>query len=148
MPSRRKLVVFLCHASEDKTLVRKLNKKLLAESWLDTWLDEEKILPGQDWNVEIEKGVEASDAVIVCLSSISVAKEGYVQRELRKVLDTALEKKEGSIFVIPVRFDDCDVPRKLGEWQYVDYFPAANIPVAYGKLITVLKIRKRDLGIR
>jgi uncharacterized protein YfeS len=58
---------------------------------MDPWLDEERLLPGQDWNLEIEKAVEASDAVIVCVSSTSVAKAGYVQKELRRVLNIALE---------------------------------------------------------
>jgi hypothetical protein len=69
-----------------------LYKKLAAEPGIDPWLDEERHLPGQDWNLEIEKAVETSDAVIVCLSSTSIAKEGYVQRELRQVLTVALEK--------------------------------------------------------
>ena len=75
MPAKRKLRVFLCHASQDKPIVRELYQRLLAESWIDPWLDEEKLLPGQDWNLEIEKAVETSDAVIVCVSSTSVAKE-------------------------------------------------------------------------
>ena len=38
----RKLRVFLCHASQDKPVVRELYQRLLAESWIDPWLDEEK----------------------------------------------------------------------------------------------------------
>ena len=72
MTANQKLKVFLCHASQDKPEVRNLYHKLLAETWIDPWLDEEKLLPGQDWNLEIEKAVEASDAVIVCLSGLSV----------------------------------------------------------------------------
>ncbi len=78
----------------DKPVVRELYRRLLAENRFDSWLYEEMLLPGQDWDLEIEKTVESSDAVIVCVSSVSVAKEGYVQRELRRVLDIALEKPE------------------------------------------------------
>ena len=91
----RKLKVFLCHASQDKLVVRELYQRLLAEDWIDPWLDEEKLLPGQDWNLEIEKAVETSDAVVVCVSTISMAKEGYVQKELRRILDLALENWKG-----------------------------------------------------
>ena len=76
MPDKRKLRVFpstlplvagqrLCHASQDKPIVRELYQRLLAapqggdKGWIDPWLDEEKILPGQDWDIEIEKVVEA-----------------------------------------------------------------------------------------
>ena len=120
MPAKRKLRVFLCHASQDKSIVRDLNKKLLAENWIDPWLDEDRLLPGQDWNMEIEKAVESSDAVVFCVSSTSVAKEGYVQRELRQALDIALEKLDGAIFIIPIRLDDCELPRKLKDRQALD----------------------------
>ena len=143
----RKLKVFLCHASQDKPVVRELYRRLLAEDWIDPWLDEEKLLPGQDWNLEIEKAVETSDAVLVCVSIISVAKEGYVQKELRRILDLALEKLEGAIFIIPVRLDDCRIPRQLKDWQFLDYYPESRRDTAYDRLRSSLKIRMDALGI-
>ncbi|HET9587394.1 MAG TPA: toll/interleukin-1 receptor domain-containing protein [Anaerolineales bacterium] len=136
-----KLRVFLCHASQDKPVVRELYQRLLSEGWIDPWLDEEKLLPGQDWDLEIEKAVEASDAVIVCISEKSVTKEGYVQKEIRKVLDIALEKPEETIFVIPLRLDDCELPRRLRAWHYVDYFPAEGRERAFQRLLQSLNIR-------
>jgi TIR domain-containing protein len=147
MTQSRKLRVFLCHASQDKLVLRELYQKLLAEDWIDPWLDEEKLLPGQDWNLEIEKAVESSDAVIVCVSSTSIVKEGYVQRELRKVLDIALEKLEGEIFVLPVKLEDCELPRQLRDRQALNYFPVSNRAAAYKRLKASLKIRKDTLGI-
>jgi len=147
MPTKRKLRVFLCHASQDKPVVRDLYKKLAAETWIDPWLDEERLLPGQDWNLEIETAVESSDAVIMCVSSTSIAKEGYVQKELRQVLNIALEKPEGAIFVLPVRLDDCALPRQLKDRQFLDYYPKSQQAAAYDKLKASLKIRKDHLGI-
>jgi hypothetical protein len=108
----RKLRVFLCHASQDKPIVRELYQRLLAEGWIDPWLDKEKLLPGQDWELEIEKSVEAADVVIVCLSKSSVEKEGYYQKEIKKVLDVSDQKPEGTIFIIPLRLDDRYVSMK------------------------------------
>ena len=51
--TKRPLKVFLCHASQDKPIVRELYQKFLDEGWIDPWLDEEKLLPGQDWELEI-----------------------------------------------------------------------------------------------
>ena len=147
MPMKRKLRVFLCHASQDKPVVRDLYQRLKSETWIDPWLDEEKLLPGQDWNLEIEKAVESSDAVIACVSNTSVAKEGYVQKELRQVLNIALEKLEGAIFVLPVKLDDCPLPRQLRDKQALNYFPVSQQAAAYDKLKTSLKIRKDRLGI-
>ena len=141
MRSSGRLRVFLCHASQDKPLVRELYRRLLGEDWIEPWLDEEKLLPGQDWDLEIEKAVEASDAVIVCVSSRSMTKEGYIQKELRKVLDIALEKPEETIFIIPLRLDDCELPRRLRTWHYVDYFPAERREWAFRRLLESLKLR-------
>jgi hypothetical protein len=81
----RPLKIFLCHAHEDKATVRELYRQLCAEGWMDVWLDEEKLLPGQKWDLEIEKAVEAADVVLVCLSTHSVDKEGYVQKDLNSL---------------------------------------------------------------
>ena len=44
----RKLKVFLCHSSDDKPVVRGLYQRLKSEGWINPWLDEEKLYPGQD----------------------------------------------------------------------------------------------------
>jgi len=142
----RELRVFLCHSSQDKPVVRELYQRLNAEGWIDPWLDEEKLLPGQDWDIEIEKAVEAADAVLVFLTNNSVTKEGYVQRELKYALDIALEKPEGTIFVIPIRLEPCDLPRRLHSWQYVDYFPVDSRQHAYARLLQSLNLRYVQLS--
>jgi len=65
MADIRRLRVFLCHASQDKPAVRELYKRLAAENWIDLWLDKEKILPGQDWNFEIENGLLSADLMVL-----------------------------------------------------------------------------------
>jgi formylglycine-generating enzyme required for sulfatase activity len=143
----RPLRVFLCHASQDKPAVRELYQRLNAEGWMDVWLDEEKLYPGQDWDFEIEKAVESADVVIVCLSNNSVTKEGYVQRELRFVLQIADYKPDGTIFVVPVRLDDCPLPRRLKIWQYIDFFPKNRLDWAYRRLVGSLQMRVDNLGL-
>jgi DnaJ-like protein/TIR domain-containing protein/Hsp70 protein len=143
----RNLRVFLCHTSQDKPIVRELYQRLLSESWIDPWLDEEKLLPGQDWDMEIEKAVEAADVVIVCLSHRSVTKEGYVQRELRFALDIALEKPEGTIFIIPLKLENCEPPRKLRTWQYVEYFPPDKRDNSFRLMKVSMQERLKSLGL-
>ncbi|MBS1211678.1 MAG: hypothetical protein H6R26_294 [Proteobacteria bacterium] len=121
VPSHAQLHVFLCHASQDKPPVRELYKRLQADGF-DPWLDEEKILPGQNWQLEIASALRRSDAVLVCLSQASTRKIGFVQKEIKDVLDLAELQPEEAIFIIPVRLDDCDVPNRLKHWQWVDYF--------------------------
>ncbi|MBN1453183.1 MAG: SUMF1/EgtB/PvdO family nonheme iron enzyme [Anaerolineales bacterium] len=146
VPENRPLRVFLCHSSNDKPTVRELYRQLSVEGWLDVWLDEEKLYPGQDWNLEIEKAVESADAILVCLSNNSITKEGYVQRELRIVLDYADYKPEGTLYLIPIRLEDCDPPRRLRPWQYADYFEKDR-DRAYQRLLVSLRMRANSLGI-
>jgi formylglycine-generating enzyme required for sulfatase activity len=136
----RPLRVFLCHASQDKPAVRELYTALIKEGWINPWLDKAKILPGQDWEIVIEKAVEESDVVVVCLSNQSVTKEGYVQREIRYAYDIALEKPEETIFLIPLRLNECNVPRKLRSFHWVDYF-GVDKESSYSDLLEALKFR-------
>jgi hypothetical protein len=48
-PNPANSAFFLCHASQDKPIVRELYQRLLAEGWIDPWLDEEKLLPGSSF---------------------------------------------------------------------------------------------------
>ncbi len=141
------LRVFLCHSSQDKPAVRELYQKLSAEPWIQPWLDEKKLLPGQDWDLAIEKAVEESDAVIAFISNSSVTKEGYIQKELRFILDIALTKPEDEIFIIPLRLEGCQPPRRLRAFHYVDYFPQAQQETAYRFVLQSLKRRAESLGI-
>ena len=74
--------VFLCHSSADKPAVRKIYRRLLSDGFLP-WLDEEKVLPGQDWQYEIKTAVKESDVVVVCLSRSSISKTGYIHKETK-----------------------------------------------------------------
>ena len=142
-----KLKVFLCHSSDDKPEVRELYQRLNAEGWIDPWLDEEKLYPGQDWDMAIEEAVEDAELVIAFLSHNSVSKEGYIQYELRTVLNIAKYKPAGTLFVAPIRLDNCKVPRSLKMWQFVDYFPENRKNWAYHRILGSLKMRAEKLGI-
>ncbi len=144
MANVRKLRVFLCHASQDKPAVRELYKKLAAEPWIQPWLDEEELLPGQDFDLEIYKAARETDAIIICLSKVSVVKEGYVNKEIRRALDAADEKPEGAIYIIPLRLDDCNPSfERLKKLHYADYFT----PNAHERLIKSLRLRADVLKI-
>lgn len=96
--------------------------------------------------MEIEKAVEAADAIIVCLTKNSINKEGYVQRELRIVLDFADYKPEGTLYIIPVRLEECEPPRRLRVWQYADYFEGQR-ERAFQRLLISLKRRAVSFGL-
>jgi hypothetical protein len=117
----RKLRVFLCHAREDKTAVLDLYTRLSADG-LDPWIDVKKLLPGQRWRDEIARAIRDADAILVCLSQIATTKIGYVNSEIRQAMDRADDQPPGKIFVIPLRLDQCDLPERFQNIQWVDYF--------------------------
>lgn len=139
-PGPQILRVFLCHASQDNQEVRKLWSQLREDGFVP-WLDEEDILPGQNWDSEIKKAVRASHAVLVFLSRTSITKEGYIQREIKQALDLADEKPDGTIFLVPARLDDCAIPERLAHLQYVDLFRDSG----YQKLLRTLHERAAKL---
>ncbi len=140
--SNRKLQVFLCHSSGDKETVRILYQRLSGDGF-DPWLDENKLLPGQEWELEIRKAVQKSDIIIICLSENSINRKGFVQKEIKYALDIADEQPEGAIFLIPLRLEACETPERLRHKHRVDFFKADG----YERLVSALRIRINELGL-
>jgi len=133
---KRLLRVFLCHSKIDKQAVRVLYRKLVADG-IDPWFDEEDLLPGQEWEAVIKKAVQNSDVVLVCLSRASVERRGFAQKEIKFALDVADEQPEGTIYLIPLKLEECEIPDRLKKWHWVELFQ----PNGYQKLLSALRER-------
>jgi len=145
----KKLIPFLSYYKPNAHIMREFAQKLKSEGWIDPWYDEEDILPGQIWQTSVVTGVRKSHAVIILLSNAAIASEGFFQKEIKLALDTAAEKPEGTIFIIPIRIDDCEVPEMLRAYQYVSYFGNDEEKArVYAYLIQSLKIRAEHLHIK
>jgi len=127
-------LVFLCHSSDDKTAVRRLERKLRADG-IRTWIDDRDLIAGQEWDQAIQQAVRAADVVLVCLSTGSVNKSGYLQKEIRLVLDAADEQPDGTLFLIPVKLEACDVPDRIRRWHWVDLYRRGG----YKRLLVALR---------
>jgi len=60
-----------------------------------------------------------------------------LQRESGLVLDKADEKPEGTIFLIPARLEECSVPPRLQNLQWVNLFEETG----YSRLTQALRAR-------
>lgn len=115
--------VFLAYADEDRALARKLYAAL-QRAGLEPWMDKEKLLPGQNWPRAIERAIEVSDFFIGCFSRRSVLKRGHFQSELRYALEIATRVPLDDMFILPVRFGECEIPRPIAKTlHYIDLFP-------------------------
>lgn len=56
--------VFLSHNSQDKPIVREI-WKMLRERGIRPWLDEEELIPGRDWQEDLEEIVRTVPAAAV-----------------------------------------------------------------------------------
>jgi hypothetical protein len=129
----RRLRIFLAHGSEDRQAMIELHARLLSAGFTP-WLDVIDLLGGQNWRAEIPRVIRASDVFLACLSSRTASKSGYIQKELRLALDAYAEKPPNTIFLIPVKLDDCDVPDvqipqlgvSLTDLQWVDLWASGG----------------------
>lgn len=115
--------VFLAYAEENRAEVRRLFSAL-QNAGFEPWMDQERLLPGQNWPLAIERAIDLSDFFIGCFSTRSTAKRGYFQSELEYALGVASRIPLEEIFFLPIRLDECDMPRQIArKVQYVDLFP-------------------------
>jgi WD40 repeat protein len=116
--------IFVSYAREDLITARKISASL-QQYKLEPWLDVERLQPGQNWRQTIESAIKASAFFVALLSSNSVNKRGYVQKELRTALDVLQEMPPSQVYIIPVRIDECepDYPA-LQDIHWTDLFPS------------------------
>lgn len=139
---KRPLRIFICHSSSDKLSARQIYHNLKSEN-IDPWIDEEKLLPGQDWDLEIKKAIHEADVVIVCLSKVSTTKSGFINKEIKYALDVADNQPEGIIFIIPLKLEECILPERLKRWHCINFFDERG----YDKLRLALQSKALNLGI-
>lgn len=140
--------VFIAYVQEDGAYARRLYRDLSGRGFA-TWLDKKKLLPGQNWPRAIESAIETSDFFIPCFSQNSVSKRGTFHCELRYALECASKLPLDQAFIIPVRLDDCAVPRTLqAHIQYVDLFPDWNTGVETVAAAMQEQMAARDNGRR
>lgn len=134
-------MVFLAYAQEDRPKVKKLYAQL-QQAGLEPWMDCKKLLPGQNWPRAIEHSIELCDFFLGCFSTDSITKRGHFQSELAFALNAATRLPQDHVFFVPVRLDDCELPRSIANTtHYVDLFPDWNRGVR--KLIAALRRQHR-----
>lgn len=63
--------VFLAHSSKDRQRVSRIAERLQSAG-LRVWFDDWVVQPGDDLYLTMEKGLESSRALVVCLSLASL----------------------------------------------------------------------------
>jgi hypothetical protein len=138
--------VFIAYAKEDAAPAERLYAALDGAGF-SPWMDSRKLMPGQNWPRAIDNAIENSDFFVACFSTHSALKKGGFQAEIRYALDCARRVPLEDVFLIPVRLDECRVPRSIQrELQYVDLFP--NWHAGIGRLLAVMRPEWRSRARR
>ena len=140
--------VFIAHVKEDADTVLRIYDALEAAGF-SPWMDQRKLLPGQNWPRAIESAIETSDFFVACFSENSVNKWGGFQAEIRYALDCARRMPLDEIFIIPLRLNACRLPRSIQrELHQVDLFPDWNRGIRHIVAMIRATAAKRRAAIR
>lgn len=140
-------MVFLSYAREDQEDAKKIFNNLRKNGvsvWAD--FDDVSLPPGSKWEPAIKRAIRESRYFLAILSSNSVSKKGFVQKEIVIALEILDEFPEKDIFLIPVRLNECSPSHeKLKEIHWIDMFPSWEDGIS--KILSVvahLKKQKSD----
>jgi TIR domain len=109
--------IFLCHASADKWLVRRVFDDLTDLNHA-VWLDEFQIQAGDSIVAKINQGLGSCVHVVVFLSKNSGGSQ-WVKREWHSSLSRSLSG--ATIKLVPVLIEDCEIPELLHDIKYADF---------------------------
>lgn len=110
--------VFISHAKEDQKVAEELHDYLTRNGY-SPWLDKKDLKVGQNWDYEINKALKESTFVVLLLSSTSVQKRGYVQKEFNLAVEYSKNMLIDDIYIIPILLDDCKIPDHLNRFQWI-----------------------------
>ena len=136
--------VFVSYRRYDTILVNKIVDSL-EKSGIDVWMDRTKLLPGEDWQLSIQKAIQNGMYFLACFSNnYWKGRKNYMNEELQIAIDELRKMPDDQIWFIPVKLDDCKIPtfqirqnKDLGSKQIVDLHE--NWKIGIEKIIGVIK---------
>ncbi|MNZ37965.1 hypothetical protein D3C78_554260 [compost metagenome] len=130
------LKVFISYSKEDRSFALDYFAKISTEG-ASPWMDDQKLLPGQRWEFEIDRALKDANLIVLLLSPRSVNKRGFVQREAQDAIEQLRYKKEDDIYILPLVIEPCEVPSFIsGKLQYIEM----TSPDAWGRVQQALAL--------
>lgn len=144
--------VFISYVRQDSDHVDRLQRALQAAG-IPVWRDTADLWPGEDWRAKIRAAITSNTLVFLgCFSSRSLARaKSYQNEELILAIDQLRLRPPEYPWLIPVRFDDCQIPdrdigagRTLTSIQRADLFGDHYAQAAQRLVAAILRILGRD----
>ncbi len=111
----------------------------LNEKGITTWLDAFDILPGESIVSKINQGLSNCEFVLLFLSKNSV-KSKWVEKEWESILWDEINSNK--IKIIPIKLEDCKIPKILQTKKYIDLSKDYNYGIM--QLIDAIKSYKSN----
>lgn len=124
MDKKKPISLFYSYSHNDKAMKKKLESHLSIlqdQGFLESWSDT-KILPGDEWDHEINKNLETADIILLLVSSDFINSKYIKTVELKTALERHAKREAR---VIPVILKNC-------LWQIADFARLQALP-ANGK---------------
>jgi WD40 repeat protein len=121
--------VFISYAREDSPRVDQL-QRTLQDAGIPVWRDTDDLWPGEDWRAKIRQAITDNALVfIVCFSRASLTRgKSYQNEELTLAIEQLRLRRPDDLWLIPVRFDECDIPdRDIGGGRTLTYLQRADL---------------------
>lgn len=96
---KSKMTVFLSYVRED-TKVAGVLRAGLSKAGFEVWDPAERLMPGDNWALQLGKALQKADAMVVLLSPAAIA-SAHVQREIEYALGD--ERFKGRLLPVVVR---------------------------------------------
>ncbi len=138
------LSVFLMYSSPDRAIVETIYSNLTGIG-VSPWMDIKKLSPGLDWTKEIMLALRDSNLVLIFFSNSSNSRPSFFQKEIKYAFELAEEMPEDEIFIIPIRLDDCHVPKSLQRYQFVDFSDSKD--KGWNSLFQVIIHKQKKMGL-
>ena len=94
--------------------------RTLQNAGFEPWMDLHSLIGGMDWEAIIQQEIKQSDIFLVFLSARSIVKRGVFQKEIAFALSRAQEHLKDDIYIIPIRLDECEIPRSISRYHCIE----------------------------
>ena len=154
--ANRRLKVFIYHLDNDRDLVQTLCDQLDLNE-VDVVLPEDieyKTVSGETGEElpqqlrgqkdAFRRTVQNVDVVLFCLSEFFDEIASLKHAEWQIMLDAALEKSQGDIYILPVCLNACVIPDRMKKWQPIKLYEMGG----YHNFMYALKVRADKLGLQ
>jgi hypothetical protein len=124
-------MIFISHSTANDNFVNKLADELQIRG-IQSWVDHRDMPAGSRWVAELEAALTGSEIMLLVLSKAAIA-SSYVESEWHTFFNMGRK-------IIPLMFDDCDVPLFLRTFHQINFRSPETFREQVDALLQVLPI--------